>query len=351
MTNSQSFKASGSDEPKQGQEQLQATRLFNEIASLVEQQQQHVLADLNRVVTAAFAQNDRLLQSLTGEMVSLLEQQQKQMMIEAGRVVAATLAQNDQLLQSFTKAFVQSTSELRDRIAHQMVAVAESIRATFESAEIDAKTVGPLLLQAGFWLPPSAPLGLLYRVKALSEQGDASPELVRHAFLAYFEENHWAELCAMVEAWEENPRFTPRMAVIQDALEAHLAGKYSLSIPALLPQVEGIASDILAAPAGSSVSLLRATIQGEMSDFMAAASRDILLTLITSPALYGGTKSQSQDFRSENFQGWLASKGLTEGQALNRHGILHGVQVNYASAENSLRAFLLLAACRREPAG
>ena len=53
-------------------------------------------------------------------------------------------------------------------------------------------------------------------------------------------------------------------------------------------------------------------------------------------------QKDSEYFTSEKFPEWLESKGVSESQSINRHGILHGVHLNYDSKENSLRVFLLL---------
>jgi hypothetical protein len=130
------------------------------------------------------------------------------------------------------------------------------------------------------------------------------------------------------------------MAVVEDALEAHINGKYTLSVPALLPLIEGVASSILATSAGKPSRIVNDAISNWHTEFLHQASKEILLNLVTSPMLYGSVPPEY--FTPEKFAKWLASEGLTESQSLNRHSILHGVQINYASKENSLRAFLLL---------
>lgn len=44
----------------------------------------------------------------------------------------------------------------------------------------------------------------------------------------------------------------------------------------------------------------------------------------------------------EKYPEWLKLHNLEAHQILQRHAILHGVQKDYASKENSLRAFLLM---------
>lgn len=203
--------------------------------------------------------------------------------------------------------------------------------------------VAPLLSQANFWLSPSMDMHLLRNLKDVAETKEATIEHMTAVFVRYYEDDEWAELKEMVSSWGDNPYFANRMHIIDDALEAHIHGKHTLVIPTLLSQVEGIASSVLETPAGSSTGLVKNAITERQGEFLRAASKDILIKFVTSPVGYGGVrKKESEYFTPERFPEWLKSKGVSETQSINRHGILHGVHVNYASKENSLRAFLLL---------
>lgn len=50
---------------------------------------------------------------------------------------------------------------------------------------------------------------------------------------------------AIFESWRHNPYFTTeRCEILKDALEAHVTKKYTLSIPVLMNQIEGLIQDI-----------------------------------------------------------------------------------------------------------
>lgn len=170
---------------------------------------------------------------------------------------------------------------------------------------------------------------------------EPTSESVKEAFIEYFEENQWGVLQEIVASWEENPYFVRRMSILHDALEAHIQGKYTLSIPALLSQVEGVASGIVEKPAGDTTRIMKTAIENiDYGNFVRAACKDILVAFVTSPVGYGGVKSEYMTL--EKYPEWLKAKGHLESQTLNRHAILHGMQIDYASKENSLRALLLL---------
>ncbi|MBE9508140.1 MAG: hypothetical protein IMY86_08825, partial [Chloroflexi bacterium] len=230
--------------------------------------------------------------------------------------------------------FTQMRESLQD-INERFVQLGKVVKQRLDAAELDAQVAGPLLAQANLWIPPSASLDLLRALRELAEGEDATPEAVEELFLEYFGDDEWAALREMVSSWEGNPHFEDRMPIMSDALQAHINGRFTLSVPTLLPHVEGITSNIL----GMSVShgtgsQVRGLLEREFPEYFSSASKDILIEFVTN-VVYTGT-----DFN--NFAADLQSRGLVETDFLNRHAILHGVHVNYANEGLSLRAFLLL---------
>lgn len=248
------------------------------------------------------------------------------------------VAEDYQISTDITKAIAQQVRE-----AYGQVSVAvQQIDRMLKAAEVDAVQVGPFLAQTNLWIPPSIPtLELLYKLKEVISYGTSAPDIVKDTFVQYFEENSWGVLGDIVSTWEMNPYFRKRMPIFHDALEAHIQGKYTLTVPVLLSQVEGVASSILNRPASDTTSLMKTSIENNVSDtWLRAVTKDILIGFVTSPAGYGGVKTDY--FTPEKFPEWLETKGQLASNTLNRHAILHGIQIDYASKENSLRAFLLL---------
>jgi len=125
----------------------------------------------------------------------------------------------------------------------------------------------------------------------------------------------------MLENWEELNLFAKRINILKDALSAHNAGQYSLSVPVLLAQAEGIIASL-------------GNIKGRISH------RDIV----------NKAKKMSKDvILCESFIHTLANSFLEEfkfGQdeffKLGRNSILHGINLEYATPENSLKSILLI---------
>ena len=239
-----------------------------------------------------------------------------------------------ELLQASTDT-LSVQMEVLHGINQRFIQLGKAFRQMLDTAELDAQATAPLLTQANLWIPPSAPLSLLRALRQVIEEGQATPETIENLFIEYFRQGGCTALRAMVLSWGRNPHFCARMSIILDALQAHIDGKFTLSVPALLPHVEGVTSSIL----GKSVNHrtgnhIRGLLEQGFPGFLHSASRDILIEFVTN-IVYTGT-----DFN--NFAADLLSKGLDETDFLNRHAILHGVHVNYANEGLSLRAFLLL---------
>lgn len=83
-------------------------------------------------------------------------------------------------------------------------------------------------------------------IQTLAEGRETSEEEVRKELDAalgeYFRRDDHAALSKMVHKWGEH--FAARQHIFRDALWAHKQGRYTLSIPALAAQVEGILRDL-----------------------------------------------------------------------------------------------------------
>lgn len=117
-----------------------------------------------------------------------------------------------------------------------------------------------------------------------------------------------------------HPDFSKRAPIIEDAVTAHFDGRYSLSVPALFPQIEG---------------WFRAF--GNLSakdDFKPTIPRDIW----NERRLAGITDS------AVNFNAYLTNlfRGSAPNDSFSRNAVLHGMNAGYATEENSLTLILIV---------
>ena len=211
----------------------------------------------------------------------------------------------------------------------------EVIQQQYDKADLDAQAAAPMLIRSDLWFPPSAPQSLLLAVKDVAESDNPTPEQVESLFLEYYRNEDWTPLRELCASWAKIPAFRKRMSIINDALEAHIEGKYSLSIPALLPQIEGIAGIVLGKPvARKTRDLIKGLVEQEYPAVLPSAAKDPLIRYISN-ILYA-----SMDYG--NYDTELELKGVEVDKFLNRPAILHGVNIDYAHVGLSLRAFLIL---------
>jgi len=127
----------------------------------------------------------------------------------------------------------------------------------------------------------------------------------------------------MADRWATVAYLADRRVIIDDAIHAHAERRYSLSIPALLPFVDGLAATIVGTESMSPTIKVRpAAEQYAESD---PVWGELLLIAISDHIF------KCYPFGTEGAQ-----------SELNRHGILHGRIKNYPSEANSLRTMLLI---------
>jgi hypothetical protein len=135
-------------------------------------------------------------------------------------------------------------------------------------------------------------------------------------------------------------RFPDRANILGDAFEAHRGGKYTLSIPALIAQSDGIGCEILGIPRQFFKAKNRSVaLQAKLSAFtlfgrpyaLGGTTQSMLGPLEKESSLAAATEQRDERRRSEPWFG-----------PLNRHGVQHGLDLDYPTEENSLRCVTLL---------
>jgi len=124
-----------------------------------------------------------------------------------------------------------------------------------------------------------------------------------------------------------------RQAILADAFDAHSKKLYTLSVPVMLAQADGMAFDIFGAylftKKGKIGNKVKAMIEGKFKQRPLAKS--FLELLIKASGLRLSTEKLNKS----------KAEGLSE-SPLNRHGVLHGIDCDYPKECNSLRAIALI---------
>jgi len=241
-----------------------------------------------------------------------------------------------------TASSIRALNETFTELASVIRRAWEPLHALLQQAQLEADEIEPVFSQAGFWLSPSTPYRVFVATRSLHRNGRLTPDIVKRIMVAVYRKDNGGTIREMIADWYADERFARRRHIVDAALNAHLAGDYVLSIPALLPQIEGVVIEF--AEGGR---------YGQLEPAAKEVVRMILeksgwLTPISSTPFekemrkfYAGTRQEEFSpgpFREKALRDW----NRPPSEILNRHAILHGVDVDYASEENSLRAFLFL---------
>lgn len=168
------------------------------------------------------------------------------------------------------------------------------------------------------WPPPGhLSAALLDHISHSFEKGQLTTQDVDEIFVHFYDKD---KLKKLVEGWSQRDFIQPRMKILKEAVAAHVEGRYELSIPTLLPQIEGTIADINK-HAGR---MKFKNMEDYVESIFARNSRFDRI----SKAFY-------LSILLENFK-WQDPIPF-----LSRHAILHGTDTNYASASNSLRLILM----------
>jgi hypothetical protein len=126
-----------------------------------------------------------------------------------------------------------------------------------------------------------------------------------------------------LDSWKHYEWIKPRISILAPAIEAHIRGQYELSVPTLVVQIEGILS-------GSFKEGEWVTQKHELAWIRTACEND--------GSVVG--RLAASFFVSAFFQEFHIGQQMVP--SLSRNAILHGTDLGYATAVNSLKMILLL---------
>jgi len=218
------------------------------------------------------------------------------------------------------------------RIAFQEI-VSSGIINDLKLLQQESEDAAEAFKETGWPIAPSMPKQLKDRVVELHKNDRT--RYASQTILGYYRRNNHRNLKLTIESWQSHPLFVPRMHIIHDALDAHCNGNYTLSIPALLPLIEGILNDYvctnnLSAKFGKINQVYQAVIGNPDEYYFSTWA-------IVNTLLY---QLQSNTYAYTSFESELTKS--IRSRKTTRHTVLHGVAVNYDRPSNSLKLFLIL---------
>jgi hypothetical protein len=162
---------------------------------------------------------------------------------------------------------------------------------------------------------------------ALSE--NKKPMAIDKHVFELFRQKDYKLLDQMVGSWWTLPYMKKRRRNIQAAIDAHKRGEFTLAIPALLPLIDGLAAEVVQTtatkPAGRRAyvkTIVKMHVDDSNGERAAALVEYVFNSLIYADYDFSASKMPPS--------------------SVNRHGILHGRVVRYASELNSYRVLFFL---------
>jgi len=127
----------------------------------------------------------------------------------------------------------------------------------------------------------------------------------------------------ILKCWETKPFLSNRIHILRSSIEAHINSNYILSVPALLPQLEGIIAENFKHKGIMRGDVYRKYLKQIMPEERTGFNR------LFSKLIF--------EYILNNFE-----YGQPIVFDLNRHAILHGADVNYSNPTTSLKAILVI---------
>jgi hypothetical protein len=188
--------------------------------------------------------------------------------------------------------------------------------------------INHLLLPYGWWVMQAAIPDPIREATKLAV-AKARPQALDDCFLAHFTPDRVESL---TNEWSQLEEFQARRRVIAEATASFREGRYAVSIPALMPLLEGILQTWLLAR----VEKVPAAVKDKAS-LLGERHGELEAGLITQRSLRALLDAWEALGFYERFE-WTPGSNVR----LSRHEVLHGKDVDYATAANNLRVLLLL---------
>ncbi|GIM48535.1 hypothetical protein DNHGIG_40840 [Collibacillus ludicampi] len=156
-----------------------------------------------------------------------------------------------------------------------------------------------------------------YKERTLEE----TKNFVKEFLIKFYDNN---KVDRIVQRWKEIKWISPRLRLLNEAVEAHISGKYFLSVSTLIPQFEGIIADYF-----KHTGFLK---QNTLKEYISNLLQDEDTFSMDSTVLYFYLDIVLDDFKH----------GEPINSQMSRHAILHGYDVDYGTEINSLCSILLI---------
>ncbi|MBO8183832.1 MAG: hypothetical protein H0Z28_13760 [Archaeoglobus sp.] len=198
-----------------------------------------------------------------------------------------------------------------------------------------------ILRKYKWFITPSLPLSFVFEVVKIGKRKGNQRKAINGLFIDYFSLNNFGNLEKLVDGWQTNKIFKPRMKIFRDCVSVmrNAKSKYNPStivLPTLIAQIDGIQREFMEQ-------------NGLSFDLKKGKWVDKKGNIIYWKAWFKGQTSNQEwlDLANDIFLGILFQESqpgrpLETPFTFNRHKIMHGEYLRYGRIDNTIRAFLIL---------
>jgi len=261
---------------------------------------------------------------------------------------------------------VMQSKQLEAAISYWNSSVAPYLKGIIQTFKQQYSLLQPLLTQVAEGVAYAKKVESLNQ--ALADYGWFIPPLISQKDKAFVEELHslaikkddpdratmelisWCDKTRAREIIEEACKlkvFDVRRKPLYEALEAYLQGKYYVAIPVFLAQSEGAFKEVLENAFGFSKLLFNAK-SIEVYDKLTFVLLLEELALAYIFQSFGRAICEQFAARVITKHDWEDLKAKFKRTPLSRHAILHGLDTNYGSQENAVKALFILDVVRSD---
>jgi len=206
--------------------------------------------------------NESLRPRFLEELAAQAAEHQKVMqgMAEAINVTGRTFgALSQSLIDVHASAFtaveaVRAGLELPSRLLGQLDSLKTELPNTLRAVSLVSQDIIDGVTQdletmheSGWWMVDEIVGHLAYSAYRRALREERTEKTFSRLMSALLRENEWKVIKDLKKRWQGHTFIDPRrLAIIFDAVDAHVEGKYTLSIPTLLPQIEFFVKEVLA---------------------------------------------------------------------------------------------------------
>lgn len=237
-------------------------------------------------------------------------------------------------LESMNSSISWDISRFGQSLAESMVKLTINWAEMFDELNPYMAKAAVLFAKHGWWIVDALPVSIY--VKLVKREDTITEPTLTDLIVRFANRNKGQDLVEMVEGWNVTA-FKRREVIFRDALWAHKRKKYTLTVPALIPHLEGIVREVV----GSSKRARNGfkVVQNKFRNRFKQASSAPL-----------GHRVTYDEVRAlENFYNLGALEQIyrrftpvpAAKLALNRHGIAHGLWLDYGSIQASTKILLL----------